>query len=67
MICVLAQVVEASALWAAEETAFVVVDMWNDHPCLSATFRIHELAGAMEQDSRSEGRLEPAHSVEPAT
>jgi hypothetical protein len=42
-------VVEASEQWPAAATAFVVVDMWNDHPCLSATFRIHGLAGPMEQ------------------
>ena len=42
-------VVEQSEQWEAARTAFVVVDMWNDHPCLSATFRIHGLAGPMEQ------------------
>lgn len=42
-------VVEQTEQWPASSTAFVVVDMWNDHPCLSATFRIHGLAGPMEQ------------------
>jgi hypothetical protein len=42
-------VVEQTEQWPASSTAFVVVDMWNDHPCLSATFHIHGLAGPMEQ------------------
>ena len=43
------EITEQQGQWDARRTAFVVVDMWNDHPCLSATFRIHGLAGPMEQ------------------
>lgn len=30
--------------WLANETAIIVVDMWNQHPCLSAELRVTELA-----------------------
>jgi len=40
---------EAVAAWPANQTAFVVIDMWRDMPCLSATYRIQALAVVMNR------------------
>ena len=40
---------EAVARWPANQTAFVVIDMWRDMPCLSATYRIQALAVVMNR------------------
>lgn len=42
-------VVTAKAKWKPEETAIVVVDMWNDHHCKSAAKRVVEMAPHMNK------------------
>ena len=40
---------ERPATWEARKTALVICDMWDDHWCKSATRRVAELAGPMNQ------------------
>jgi len=42
-----AAAVERKATWDAKKTAIVVCDMWDDHWCKSATARVGELAGPL--------------------
>eukprot|EP00658_Telonema_sp_P-2_P079177 TRINITY_DN7585_c0_g2_i1.p1 TRINITY_DN7585_c0_g2~~TRINITY_DN7585_c0_g2_i1.p1 ORF type:complete len:222 (+),score=63.97 TRINITY_DN7585_c0_g2_i1:101-766(+) len=43
--------------WESERTAFVVVDMWDQHWCPSATTRVSELATPMNQFLKQARRL----------
>jgi len=43
------QVVERTASWAPEQTAFIVCDMWDLHHCLNAVRRAEEMAPRMDQ------------------
>ena len=40
---------ETKAAWDPKATAIIVCDMWDDHWCKSATGRVGELAGPMDQ------------------
>ena len=40
-------VVEKKAAWDPKKTAVIICDMWDDHWCRSASRRVGELAGAM--------------------
>ena len=42
-----AAVEEKPAAWEPKKTAIIVCDMWDDHWCKSATARVGELAGPM--------------------
>ena len=42
-------VVETKADWNPKRTAVIVCDMWDDHWCKSATARVGELAGPMNE------------------
>ena len=41
--------VHKRANWNAEETAIIIVDMWNDHHCVSAAKRVFEMAPHMNR------------------
>ena len=38
---------ETKAAWPAQKTALIICDMWDDHWCKSASARVAELAGPM--------------------
>ncbi|HUR47796.1 MAG TPA: hypothetical protein VMZ27_18065 [Candidatus Saccharimonadales bacterium] len=40
---------EKRALWDPKATALIVCDMWDDHWCKSATLRVGEMAGPLNQ------------------
>jgi len=40
---------EEKAAWPAKKTALVICDMWDDHWCKSASKRVGELAGPMNE------------------
>ncbi len=43
------KVTEATETWPAHKTAIIVCDMWDQHWCKSATARVAELAGPMNE------------------
>ncbi|MFK5920825.1 MAG: isochorismatase family protein [Verrucomicrobiota bacterium] len=43
------EVVEKTERWQAKKTALIVCDMWNDHWCRSASRRVEEMAGALNE------------------
>ena len=50
--------VEKKAAWDAKRTAIIICDMWDDHWCKSASARVAELAGPMNEvvkTARSKG------------
>lgn len=40
---------ETRAAWPADKTALIICDMWDNHWCKSATARVAELAGPMNE------------------
>jgi nicotinamidase-related amidase len=42
-------VVEGEAKWNASETAIIICDMWEDHPCLMAAHRVEVMAPKMNR------------------
>jgi type 1 glutamine amidotransferase/nicotinamidase-related amidase len=54
------KIVAEAVNWAPPETAIVIVDMWDDHHCVSASRRVAELAPFMNEvvnDVRKKGVL----------
>ncbi|MBC8352340.1 MAG: cysteine hydrolase family protein [Planctomycetes bacterium] len=43
------RVVSQEVTWEPEQTAIIVVDMWNDHHCKSAAERVVEMAPSMNE------------------
>jgi hypothetical protein len=43
------RLVEKEVPWKPEETAIVIVDMWDDHHCVSAAKRVTEMAPFMNR------------------
>ncbi|HSI65035.1 MAG TPA: protein-signal peptide and transmembrane prediction [Candidatus Saccharimonadia bacterium] len=43
------EVKEGKASWAAKNTALIICDMWDDHWCKSASARVAEMAGPMNE------------------
>ena len=43
------RLVEKNASWKPEETAIIIVDMWDDHHCISAAQRVVEMAPHMNR------------------
>jgi nicotinamidase-related amidase len=46
---VTSRVDQHTATWAARKTALIICDMWDDHWCKSASRRVAELAGPMNE------------------
>src|SRR4029078_6560159 len=44
-----AAVLEEKAAWDAKKTALIICDMWDDHWCKSASRRVAELAGPLNE------------------
>jgi nicotinamidase-related amidase len=42
-------ITEKSATWEASKTALIICDMWDDHWCQSASRRVGELAGPLNE------------------
>ncbi|CAN5395145.1 isochorismatase family protein [soil metagenome] len=54
------KVEEKKVVWVPQKTAFIIVDMWDDHWCKSAAERVGELAGPMNEVikyARAQGSL----------
>jgi nicotinamidase-related amidase len=54
------KVVENTVEWNASKTALIICDMWDDHWCKSASRRVGEMAGPMNevvQKARAKGLL----------
>lgn len=49
--------------WNAEETAAIVIDMWDKHWCQGASKRVEELAPAMNEFLASIQRDQKDHSL----
>jgi nicotinamidase-related amidase len=43
------EVKETKVTWAPEKTALIICDMWDDHWCNSASARVAEMAGPMNE------------------
>ncbi|MEK6481493.1 protein-signal peptide and transmembrane prediction [Catalinimonas sp. 4WD22] len=54
------KVEEKEVIWEPSKTAFIICDMWDEHWCKSATQRVGELAGPMNEiikEVRNKGSL----------